>query len=145
MFLGIVALGLMVTLVVTVVDLYDKLPSVSNRGRGMAVGAVVAASASALAAARLFWKLGRPERAPTVQAPEDIVRAAEVQAEKAEGVIAQVQDEAAKVRLQERARRAPGRPPAAAVPRRRLRHRVGGQDLADQRPARPGTSARPRP
>ncbi len=63
----------------------------------MAVAGVVALI-SALAAARLFWALGRPER-PPARPPEDIIRAAEVQAEKAGGVIGQVRDELARTRL----------------------------------------------
>src|SRR6266436_2933726 len=61
--------------------------------------ALLVASVSALAAARVFWKMGRPVR-PPAQAPEDVVRAAEVQAEKAEGVIAQVKDAEARAQLQ---------------------------------------------
>jgi small GTP-binding protein len=59
----------------------------------------VTALLSALAATRFLWKLGRGERAPD-QAPEDVVKAAEVQAEKAEGVIAQVKDDSARIELQ---------------------------------------------
>ncbi len=41
----------------------------------------------------MLWKLGREDR-PTAQAPEDIVRAAEIQAQQAEAVLLRVQDEA---------------------------------------------------
>src|SRR5215469_6226335 len=53
----------------------------------------VSATVSLLALARLMWRMGHPER-PPAQAPEDVVRAAELQAEKAEAVIAQVGDTA---------------------------------------------------
>ncbi len=56
------------------------------------------AAASALAAARFFWRIG-PERKASVQAPQDVVKAAELQAEKAEGVIAQVKSEPARAEL----------------------------------------------
>src|SRR5258708_28478618 len=48
----------------------------------------------------MFWKLGHTPRAPDqVKAPEDIVRAAVVQADKAEMVINQVKDESARAEL----------------------------------------------
>lgn len=95
----IVALGMVLLLVGQVSDLHDKLARVSpNLATGMVGLAVATVGVSALAAARLMWKLARPER-PPAQAPEDVVKAAEVQAEKAEGVIAQIRDEGAKARL----------------------------------------------
>src|SRR3954453_12333740 len=94
-----VALGAAAWLIVSVGEMHDRL---ERHSAPLALAFVTAAGlvamASGLMAARLFWTLGRPERAPA-QAPEDVVRAAEVQAEKAEGVIAQIRDEAAKVRL----------------------------------------------
>ena len=53
---------------------------------------------SAFAAARFFWKLGRGEPAPAV-APEDVVKAADVQTEKAENVISLLKDEASRAEL----------------------------------------------
>src|SRR5712672_636922 len=83
----VVVFGMTAWLVSSVSDLHDRLAKVSP---ALAVGfvgfAIAAASLCGLAAARLIWKLGRAERAP-VKAPEDIVRAADVQAAKAEGVI----------------------------------------------------------
>jgi len=64
----------------------------------LALSAVLACIAG-IAALRMFWKLGRTP-APPVQAPEDVVRAAEVQAEKAEQVISRVGREDVKTRLQ---------------------------------------------
>ena len=95
----IVALGLAVWLVASVSDLHDRLARQSPvLGLAFVALAVVMAFASALAAARLLWTLGRPERAPA-RAPTDVVQAAEVQAEKAEAVVAQVLDPAVKARL----------------------------------------------
>ena len=47
---------------------------------------------------RIFWTLSRADK-PRARAPEDIVKAAEVQAEKAEEVIKQVKDESARIDL----------------------------------------------
>ncbi len=94
-----VALGAAAWLIVSVGEMHDRIERHSAPlALAFVTTAAIVALASGLTAARLFWTLGRPERAP-VQAPEDVVRAAEVQAEKAEGVIAQIRDEAAKVRL----------------------------------------------
>ncbi len=75
-------------------DLHERISKFSPALAAGVIGlALVAASAAALMAAHMFWRLGRtPE--PPAQAPEDIVRAAEVQAEKAEQVLALVRDEA---------------------------------------------------
>ncbi len=94
-----VALGAAAWLIVSVGEMHDRLERHSAPlALAFVTTAAIVALTSGLMAARLFWTLGRPELAP-VQAPEDVVRAAEVQAEKAEGVIAQIRDEAAKVRL----------------------------------------------
>lgn len=99
--LTVVALALVASLVASLGDLHARIDKVSPPlAIGLVTLAVVAASASALAAARLFWKLGRPE-GRAVRAPQDIVKAAEVQAEKAEGVINLVQDADAKSRLKD--------------------------------------------
>ena len=94
--LTVIALAMVASLVASVGDLHDRIARVSPPlAIALVSFAVVAAAGSALAAARLFWKLGRPERAPA-KAPTDIVKAAEVQAEKAATIIDQVGDESAK-------------------------------------------------
>ena len=86
-------------LLVSVGDMHDRLARHSIwLARGFVGVAGVLTIVSAAAASRFFWKASRPERAPAV-APQDIVKAAEVQAEKAELVIAQVQDESSKALL----------------------------------------------
>ncbi len=98
--LTVLALAMVASLVASVGELHERISRVSPPLAIALVSlAILAACASALAAARLFWKLGHADRAPA-QAPTDVVKAAEVQAEKAEAVIAQVADEGAKVRLQ---------------------------------------------
>jgi len=98
--LTIVAIGVTAWLAASVGDLHDRIAVYSPR---LAVGlisvAVVAASVSAIVAARMFWVLSRPSKAP-VQAPRDIIKAAEIQAEKAETVVAQIQQSAVRDRLE---------------------------------------------
>ena len=120
-----VSLGTAAWLVASVGDLHERIARTSP---ALAVGfvaiAVLTASATAIGAARLLWKLGRDER-PPARAPEDIVAAADVQAEKAEGVVAQVKRRGGPGQAPQREMAdAPGRSPGPAVPRRHLRHRV---------------------
>ncbi len=99
--LTVVALAMVASLIASVGDLHDRVAKVSPPLAIALVGfAAVAAAASALAAARLFWKLGRSERSPA-RAPTDVVKAAEVQADKAAAIIDQVADHSAKARLQQ--------------------------------------------
>ena len=97
--LTIVALLAAAYLVVEIGDLHARL---DDRSPYLADGVVILVVATfvALAAtsARLFWKIGppKPER---VLPPIDVVKAAELQAEHAERVIAMVKDESAKVHL----------------------------------------------
>jgi uncharacterized protein len=94
-----VTLGMAAWLISSVGDLHKRIAETSPP---LAIGFVVLvcllASASALAAVRLLWKLGRDEKA-AAKAPDDIVAAADIQAEKAEGVVAQVRDAAVQTRL----------------------------------------------
>ncbi len=87
-------------LVASVGDLHDRVAATSPE---IAVAVVVlvgvTALVTALASFRLLWKLGQPERTELAQAPDDVVEAAELQAEKAEGVIAQVKDDDARTRF----------------------------------------------
>ncbi len=81
-------------------DYLAKYPAWFSLAFDVTTGLVT--TAAALTAARMFWKLGRSPRAAelaNIKAPEDVVRAAEVQAEKAEQVINQVQDQAARAVL----------------------------------------------
>jgi small GTP-binding protein len=96
-----VALGTVAWLVTSVNELHDRLARHSEPLALVFVGtAALVALASALTAVRMFWKLGHTPRAPDqVKAPEDIVRAAVVQADKAEMVINQVKDESARAEL----------------------------------------------
>ncbi|WP_435006998.1 YcjF family protein [Tundrisphaera lichenicola] len=93
------SLGTAAWLVTSVGDMHDRLARTSPQ---LAIGFVaitcLAASATAIGAARLLWKLGRDER-PPAQAPEDIVAAADVQAREAEAVVSQVKDPTAQARL----------------------------------------------
>jgi small GTP-binding protein len=95
----VVALVATAWLVGSVGDMHDRLAKHSVRAAQafIAVAALVALGAAGLAA-RFFWRLGRGERPPP-QAPEDVVKAAELQAEKAEGVIQQVKDQGARADL----------------------------------------------
>ncbi len=96
-----VALGTAAWLVTSVNELHDRLARHSQPLALVFVGSAgLIAVASALAAVRMFWSLGHTPRAPdVVKAPEDIVHAAEVQADKAEQVINQVRDQTAKTEL----------------------------------------------
>src|SRR5947207_14240445 len=91
--LAALALGAAAWLFTSVGEMHDRLAKHSN---ALALGflgvAALLATVSALAAARFFWTLGRPER-EAARAPEGIVRAAEAQSDKAEGVLARVRIE----------------------------------------------------
>jgi small GTP-binding protein len=99
--LAAVAIGTVAWLITSVNELHDRLARHSEPLALVFVATVgLLAVASALAAVRMFWTLGRAPRAPTaVKAPEDLVRAAAVQADKAELVINQVRDQAARADL----------------------------------------------
>ncbi|WP_406700995.1 GTP-binding protein [Singulisphaera sp. Ch08] len=98
--LAAIALGAAAWLFTSVGEMHDRLAKHSTGLALVFLGiAGLLAAIAGLSAARLCWKLGRPE-APPAKAPEDVVRAAELQAEKAEGVISQVRDDLAKARLQ---------------------------------------------
>lgn len=97
--LVIVALAVVAWLLASVGDMHDRLARFSPRVAMLFIGLSLAtAIVVGLTAARFFWKLGHGERPPP-EAPADVVRAAEVQAEKAAGVVAQVRDEAARADL----------------------------------------------
>jgi len=77
-------------------DMHDRIARHSDRlALGFLAAVGLAGAASLVAALRVLWRVKRADR-PAVQAPSDVILAAEVQAEKAEGVITQVRDEAAK-------------------------------------------------
>jgi small GTP-binding protein len=98
--LSAIALGAAAWLFTSVGEMHDRLAKHSNGLALVFLGvAGLTATLAGAAAARVLWKLGRPE-APPAQAPEDVVHAADLQAEKAEGVINHVRDQAAKARLQ---------------------------------------------
>lgn len=95
----ILAIASTAWLIKEVVSFHDLVKQYSSALAFTFVGIIgLTAVVSALAASRFFWKLGRGERAPA-QAPEDVVKAAEVQAEKAEVVIDQLKDEATRAEL----------------------------------------------
>ena len=95
-----VAVGSVAWLVTSVRHLHDQVAVTSPE---LAVGVVILATATAAATAvasfRLLWKLGRPDQTELAVAPDDVVAAALVQAEKAEGVIAQVKSEEVRTRF----------------------------------------------
>ncbi len=86
-------------LLVSLGEMHDRLAKHSSL---LAIGflaiAGLAAGLSAITYARFLWRSSATDH-PPAKAPEDIVRAAEVQAEKAEEVIRQVQDESSKATL----------------------------------------------
>ena len=96
-----VSLGMAAWLIASVGEMHDRLAKTSPQlAVGFVAVAVLATSAAAIGASRLLWKLGRDER-PPARAPEDVVAAADVQAEKAEAVVAQVRDPTAQAKLRE--------------------------------------------
>jgi small GTP-binding protein len=96
-----VTLGMAAWLITSVGDLHDRIAGVSPPlAIGFVLVVTLTASASALAAVRLLWKLGRDERA-AAKAPDDIIVAADLQAEKAEQVVSQVRDEEVQNRLRQ--------------------------------------------
>jgi small GTP-binding protein len=98
--LAVVAVAALAWLTVSVVEFHDRVERHSRPLALVFIGvAGLTAAISALAAVRFVWKLGRGERAPA-QAPEDVIRAAEVQADRASEIVAQVADESARIDLQ---------------------------------------------
>ncbi|MFO0953559.1 MAG: GTP-binding protein [Isosphaeraceae bacterium] len=98
--LATVALVAAAWLLASVGDMHDRLARYSPRVAVVFIGvAGLVAVASAAAATRFFWKIGRGERAPA-KAPEDVVKAADLHAEKAETVISQVSSAEARTELQ---------------------------------------------
>ena len=95
----LVAIGLSAWLLSSAAELHDRFAQ-HSRGLGLAFldrpGRLLAVGA--LWAGRLLWKTRRHER-PPVQAPEDMIQAASVQAEHAGEVIRQVADESARAGL----------------------------------------------
>lgn len=88
--LAVVATGWLLS---SVGDMHDRLAKYSPMVAIGFLGAVgLVAGLSGIAALVFFWKAGRPDRGPTVEAPEDVIKAAEVQAEQAAAVIAQVKN-----------------------------------------------------
>lgn len=101
--LTILALGMLVWLVGSVHNLYDRIAQYSQPMAVAVIALIVAASsASGLMAARLFWKLGResPAEGPPVQPPADVLEAARIQAEQARVVLDQVAPGQARERLE---------------------------------------------
>lgn len=98
--LTILTLGLLGWLVASVGDLHDRVAQISPElSVGLVSVAVLALSIFALLASRLLWKLAREDQVPRVQAPEDIVKAADLQAQHAEAVLTQVRDESSRAML----------------------------------------------
>ena len=97
--LVVVALVAAAWLLTSIGDMHDRLARYSPPVAVVFIAlALVTVLASALAGARFLWKLSRSERAPA-RAPADVVQAAVIQAEKAEGVITQVRDPQARADL----------------------------------------------
>ena len=98
--LSVAALAIVASLVASLGELHGKIEKFSPPlAMALVTIAVVAASASAIGAARMFWSLGRPDGRALAKAPTDVIKAAEVQADKAQAVVDLVKDDAAKVRL----------------------------------------------
>ncbi len=95
-----VAFGSTAWLIASAGELHDRLAKVSpSLAVGVVTFAVVAAGLCGIAAARLMWSVGRGRDSRPVRAPDDVVQAADIQADKAEGVIAQLANEEARDRL----------------------------------------------
>ncbi len=87
-------------LVSSVGDMHDRLHRVSPIvGLGFIVFASLLAGVLAVFLCRFFWTFGRGSRAPDAKAPESVVEAAAVQADQAKSVVEQIQDPAAKQKL----------------------------------------------
>ncbi len=96
-----IALASAAWLVTSVGDAHDRIaPTSPPLAIAFVVLAGLTAGGAAIAGARLLWKLGRSER-PPAEAPRDVIVAAGVQAEKAEAVVAQVQDPEARRKLRD--------------------------------------------
>jgi uncharacterized protein (DUF697 family)/GTPase SAR1 family protein len=95
-----IAVGVVAWLVVSIGEMHDK---VARHSPLLAIGlmslAFVAASVSAITATWMFWRLSRPPKAPA-KAPEDIIKAAEIQAEQAGNIVAQIQQSAVRDQLE---------------------------------------------
>jgi small GTP-binding protein len=97
--LTVVALAVAAWLLGSVGEMHDRLARHSLRLAQVFIGlAGLTAIVAAVVGLRFFWTVSRADRPPP-KAPEDVIKAAEVQAEKAEEVIAQVKDESARIDL----------------------------------------------
>ena len=95
----ILAIASTAWLIKEMVGFHDLVKHYSSALAFTFVGIIgLTATISVLAAARFFWKLGGSEQAPAI-APDDVVKAADVQTEKAEGVISQLKSETSRTEL----------------------------------------------
>jgi small GTP-binding protein len=95
----LLAVGLAAWLLSSAAELHDRFAQ-HSRGLGVAflIVLIVLLAVGALWAGRLLWRTRHPEQT-SVQAPEDMIQAASVQAEQAGEVIRQVTNESAKAGL----------------------------------------------
>ena len=127
----LLALGLAAWLLSSAAELHDRFAQ-HSRGLGFAflIVLIVLLAVATLWAGRLALDTRVTTEAGQAQAPDDMIQAAAVQAEHAEEVIRQVTDAVRQGRLEPGAERDPSRAEPPRVSRRRLRHRLGRQDVA---------------
>ena len=95
-----VTLGMAAWLVASVGDFHDRVAKTSPPlAIALVVVIALAASAATIAAVRLLWRLGQDGRSHSATAPDDVIVAADVQADQAEQVVGQVRDEAMQGKL----------------------------------------------
>lgn len=95
----VVAVAASAWLLASLGEMHDRLARYSTHAAMLFIGVALATAVlSALAGARLLWRLGKGEQ-PPARAPADVVRAAEVQADKAGEVVALVKDESSRCEL----------------------------------------------
>ncbi len=133
------ALGLAAWLVSSLNEMHERFAR-ESRGLGLAflIVLIILLAIGAVWLGRLAWRSRAGGASPpSTPVPADVIQAAAVQANQAEGVIRQVGNQDGQGRAGPGAGRDPGGTRTPRVPRRHLRHGLGRQDLADQCAAGP--------
>jgi hypothetical protein len=118
----VVLLGMAAWLLGSLTDLHDRF---SRQSRELGIAFLIVLILFLLLATfwlgRSLWH-SRTKASGPVQAPADVIQAATVQANEAEGVIRQVEDQSARADLNQELAALRGQSARSRVPRRRLRH-----------------------